>query len=57
MAARAFLTYRRRGGTRPSLLPDCFIGAHAEVERLTVVTRDPARYRTYFPTVTLVTPP
>lgn len=54
--AQAFLKYRRVGGARSSPLPDFYIGAHAEVENLTLVTRDSTRYRTYFPTVKLVTP-
>lgn len=55
-AADAFKGYRRAGGTRVSLLPDFYIGAHAEAESLTLVTRDAARYRTYFPKVQLITP-
>jgi predicted nucleic acid-binding protein len=57
LAAQAFLKYRRSGGTRTSALPDFYIGAHAEIENRTLVTRDAARYRTYFPRVTLITPP
>lgn len=56
LAGKAFLDYRRKGGTRSSTLPDFFIGAHAAVGGLALVTRDGARYRTYFPTVRLVTP-
>ena len=56
LAAQAFLQYRRSGGARTAPLPDFYIGAHAEVERLTLVTRDAARYRTYFPAVMLVSP-
>ena len=56
MAAQAFLKYRRAGGHKSSPLPDFYIGAHAEAERLTLVTRDAARYRTYFPNVALITP-
>lgn len=56
LAAQAFLKYRRGGGTKTSPLPDFYIGAHAEVEKWTLVTRDGARYRTYFPNVTLITP-
>jgi predicted nucleic acid-binding protein len=56
LAGRAFLTYRSRGGERRSPLPDFYIGAHAAVDRLTLVTRDAGRYRTYFPTVPLVAP-
>ena len=55
-ASRAFLAYRERGGTRTSPLPDFYIGAHADTERLPLVTRDAARYRTYFPKLTLITP-
>ena len=56
LAARAFLSYRSRGGQRRSPLPDFYIGAHAAVDRLTLVTRDARRYRTYFPTVDLMAP-
>ncbi len=57
MAGRAFIEYRRRGGTRRSPLPDFYIGAHAAAEGHTIVTRDAARYRTYFPDVTVIAPP
>ena len=56
LAARAFTTYRRRGGRRTTPLPDFFIGAHAEAESLTLLTRDPVRIRTYFPEVVLIAP-
>ena len=56
LAAQAFLQYRRGGGVRTSPLPDFFIGAHAQAEKLTLVTRDAARYRTYFPDVALISP-
>ena len=56
LAGKCFLRYRRRGGTRSSTLPDFYIGAHALVEGLTLVTRDAMRYRTYFPRLPLVAP-
>jgi len=56
LAGKAFLNYRRRGGTRLSSLPDFFIGAHAAIAGYTLLTRDAARYRTYFPTLTLIAP-
>ena len=56
LAARAFAEYRGRGGTRTSPLPDFYIGAHAEIEGHTLLTRDAARYRTYFPKVQLICP-
>jgi predicted nucleic acid-binding protein len=55
-AAQAFVKYRRGGGTKTSPLPDFNNGAHAEAEGLTLVTRDAARYCTYFPTVALIAP-
>ena len=55
-ASQAFVRYRRQGGTRVSPLPDFFIGAHAEVAGLKLLTRDATRYRTYFPTVALICP-
>lgn len=56
LAAKAFLSYRRNRGPRTSTLPDFFVGAHAAVAELTLLTRDPSRYRTYFPTVVLTSP-
>jgi predicted nucleic acid-binding protein len=56
LAGKAFLKYRRRGGERARPLPDFFIGAHAAISDLLLLTRDPARYRTYFPTVELSSP-
>lgn len=56
LAGKAFLAYRRRGGTRTSPLPDFFIGAHAAVAGYRLLTRDAARYRGYFPSLTLITP-
>ena len=56
LAGAAFLKYRRSGGVKTSPLPDFYIGAHAEAEGLVLVTRDPVRYRTYFPKVRLVAP-
>ncbi len=56
LAGKAFVRYRRSGGARTSALPDFSIGAHAAVEDLNLLTRDSARYRTYFPTVRLIAP-
>lgn len=56
LAGKAFASYRKQGGTRTSLLPDFFIGAHAAVLGATLLTRDTRRYSTYFPTVPLITP-
>jgi predicted nucleic acid-binding protein len=56
LAGKAFLAYRRRGGPRRGVLPDFFIGAHAAVASAPILTRDMARYRTYFPTVELLGP-
>jgi predicted nucleic acid-binding protein len=56
LAGRAYLDYRRRGGERRSPLPDFFIGAHAAVAGYGLLTRDPARYRTYFPRLELIAP-
>jgi predicted nucleic acid-binding protein len=56
LAARAFVTYRRAGGTKTSPLPDFYIGAHAAVQRYDVITRDPRPFRFYFPSVRLITP-
>jgi len=57
LAGKCFVEYRRRGGARASTLPDFFIGAHAAVGGHTLITRDPARYRTYFPTLPVIAPP
>ena len=56
LAGRCFLKYRRQGGTRRSPLPDFYIGAHASVAGLTLLTRDARRYSTYFPKLKLIAP-
>lgn len=56
LAGKCFIRYRKLGGNKISPLPDFFIGAHAAVSGLTLLTRDAARYRTYFPTLKLITP-
>ncbi len=56
VAGKAHGAYRRRGGARTATLPDFFIGAHALVERLTLVTRDARRYRHAFPDLDIVAP-
>lgn len=56
LAGKAFAQYKRRGGVKTNVLSDFFIGAHAAILGCPLLTRDPARYRTYFPTVDLITP-
>ena len=56
LAGKCFVRYRRRGGGRRSPLPDLYIGAHAAVRRYELLTRDPKRFRSYFPTVKLLLP-
>jgi len=56
LAGKSFLAYRQRGGTKQSPLPDFFIGAHAAVAGYLLMTRDAARYLTYFPKLSLITP-
>jgi predicted nucleic acid-binding protein len=56
LAGKVFQKYGKAGGSRAGVLPDFFIGAHAAVNQLDLLTRDTARYRTYFPTVKLITP-
>lgn len=56
LAGRAFVQYRAAGGRRTGVLPDFFIGAHAAVEALPLLTRDARRYRRYFPTIRIIAP-
>ncbi|KZC97416.1 type II toxin-antitoxin system VapC family toxin [Oceanibaculum pacificum] len=56
LAVKAFMIYRQRGGTRQAPLPDFFIGAHAAIAGYRLITRDAARYRTYFPKLDLIAP-
>jgi hypothetical protein len=56
LAGKAFLNYRRNRGTKQSVLPDFYIGAHAAVMQWPILTRDVGRFRTHFPTVLLITP-
>lgn len=56
LAGKAYRQYRRAGGSRTGVLSDFFIGAHAVVERLPLLTRDTQRYQTYFPTIVLIAP-
>ena len=56
LAGKCFLKYRGRSGQKQSTLPDFFIGAHAAVEKMTLLTRDASRYRTYFPRLRLICP-
>ena len=56
LASKVFQMYRRRGGSRSAVLPDFFIGAHAAVADMTLLTRDARRYRTYFPKLRIISP-
>jgi predicted nucleic acid-binding protein len=56
LAAKAYAQYRRRGGSKLQVLPDFFIGAHAAVEGWPLLTRDASRFRTYFPTLEVLSP-
>ncbi len=56
LAVKVFLDYRRRKGGKQAVLPDFYIGAHAAVSKLSILTRDVGRYRSYFPTVPLISP-
>lgn len=56
LAGKSFIRYRRLGGSKTAPLPDFYIGAHAAVEKMTLITRDQSRYRTYFPTLALICP-
>jgi predicted nucleic acid-binding protein len=56
LAGKTFKAYRASGGSRTGVLPDFFIGAHAAVAGADLLTRDPRRYKTYFPSVRLIAP-
>lgn len=56
LAGKAFLRYRKRSGSKSSPLPDFFIGAHAAVDNMALITRDVKRVSSYFPNVDLVSP-
>jgi predicted nucleic acid-binding protein len=56
LAGKAFDRYKRQGGTRRSPLPDFFIGAHAAITGMTLLTRDARRYRAYFPKLKIIAP-
>jgi predicted nucleic acid-binding protein len=56
LAGQCFVKYRRRGGSRRSPMPDFYIGAHAAVAGVTLLTRDARRYRVYFPSLRIIAP-
>jgi len=56
LAAAAFGLYRSRGGTKPKPIPDFYIGAHAAIANLSVLTRDPTPYKSYFPRLVVIAP-
>lgn len=56
LAGKCFLQHRQRGGSRRSPLPDFYVGAHAAVRGMTLLTRDATRYRSYFPSLRMIAP-
>jgi predicted nucleic acid-binding protein len=56
LAGKAFFSYRKKGGLRRSPMPDFYVGAHAAVCGMQLLTRDAARYRSYFPRLTVIAP-
>jgi hypothetical protein len=56
LSGKAFLAYRKRGGAKRSPMPDFYVGAHAVVGSMQLLTRDAARYRTYFPALMIIAP-
>jgi len=56
LAGKVFLRYRKKGGRKVTPIPDFFIGAHAAVRGMPLLTRDSKRYRNYFPTLSLIAP-
>ena len=56
LAGKAFALYRRKGGKKANVLADFFVGAHAVVLECPLLTRDAPRYRSYFPSIELITP-
>ena len=56
LTGKAFLAYKSRGGSKRAAMPDFYVGAHAVIGRMTLLTRDAARYRTYFPGLTIIAP-
>lgn len=56
LAGKVFTQYRKAGGPKTGVVPDFFIGAHAATARISLLTRDVRRYRTYFPTAELIVP-
>jgi len=56
LAGKVFIKYRKAGGGKTGVMPDFFIGAHAMIAGISLLTRDVARYRTYFPDLDLIAP-
>lgn len=56
LAGKCFLQYKRQDGKKEAPLPDFFIGAHAAIAKMQLLTRDASRYRTYFPTIRIISP-
>ncbi len=56
LAGKCFIKYKKRGGVRNSPLPDFYIGAHAAIKKMRLLTRDKHRYSTYFPKLEIIAP-
>ena len=56
LAGKVFMQYKKNGGAKSSAMPDFFIGAHASIDGMLLLTRDVSRYKTYFPKLELIAP-
>jgi hypothetical protein len=56
LAGKVFLKYRKAKGAKANPLPDFYIGAQAAVMQLPLITRDQGKFKSYFPTLTVISP-